>query len=294
MADDLVILDGHAMLHKAYHAVPKREDPDGTEVGAVLAVCGQLTWLLRKMRSRHLVMALDPGGPTFRHALFADYKAHRGATPDDLGPQLARLPAAVEALGIRTVCVPGFEADDCIATLVRQGREEGFACWMVGVDKDLFQLVTDHDPPVRLFVLKTREVIDEAAVIERIGVAPSRAVDYYALVGDSSDNVRGAATVGPKAAATLLQHFPDLEAIFADLHAIPSLDTRGARRLPLRLLKARAVIELARRLVRLRDDVPLPFASLREPLAWTGPAADAGAVFAALGDPSVVERLPPG
>lgn len=281
----LVILDGHAMLHKAWHAAPKRQGADGAEVGAVLAVCGQLAWLLRKMRSRHLVMALDPGGPTFRHALAADYKAHRAPPADALVSQLALLPRAVEALGIPTVCVPGFEADDCIATLVGRARAEGLACWMVGIDKDLFQLVTDAPPAVRLFVLKTRTVIDEAAVIARIGVPPSRAVDYFALVGDASDHVRGAPGVGPKAAAALLQRFEDLEAMFADLHAIPRLDVRGAGRLPLRLLKARDALALARRLVRLRDDVPLALGPLRESLAWRGPRPGADALFEALGDP---------
>jgi DNA polymerase-1 len=288
MTDALVILDGHAMLHRCYHAAPKRLDRRGVEVGAVLAACGQLAWLLGRMRSRHVVMALDPRGPTVRHQIDPEYKAHRAEAPEDLAPQLELLPRAVEALGVRTVCAPGFEADDVIATLVERGRSEGFACWMVGIDKDLFQLVTDEAPTVRLFVLKTRTVIDEAAVTERIGVPPSRAVDYYALVGDASDNIRGARAVGPKAATALLQRFGSLEGVFDNLLSIGQLDVRGAGRLPLRLLNARKDIERARQLVRLRRDVALDLGPLREALAWEGPRVEADALFDDLGDPAAL------
>ncbi len=282
--DALVILDGNAMLHACYHAVPKRMALDGDEVGAVIAVCGQLTWLLGKMSSRHVVVAFDPGGRLFRHGLAEGYKDGRRATPDDLKPQFGRVREAIEALGITTVCVDGFEADDCIATLIERGRGEGFACWMVGVDKDLYQLVTDEPPPVRLFVLKTRTVIDVAAVQQRIGVRPDQAVDYFALVGDASDNVGGVKSVGPKAAAALLQRFGTLEGIYADLHAITSLDVRGAGRLPLRLLRGRADAEKARELVRLRRDVPLELGPLQQAAAWCGPRPEADTFFADLGD----------
>ncbi len=284
MSDALIILDGNAMLHKTFHATDGRVAPDGVEVGAVLGVCGQLTWLLQKMRSRHVVMAFDPGGPVFRHELAADYKGNRSETPEDLVPQLALVQEAVAALGVATVCVPGFEADDCIATLTELGREEGLACWMVGIDKDLFQLVTDAEPVVRLFVVKGRTVIDEAAVVEKIGVPPSRAVDYFALVGDASDNISGVPSVGPKAASELLKRFDSLEAIYANLHEVTSLDVRGAGRLPLRLLAGRKAAELARELVRLRTDVPLGLGDLRASTLWTGPRADADALFARLGD----------
>lgn len=288
MAEALVILDGNTMLHRCYHAAPKRSAPDGREVGAVLAACGQLVWLLKKMRSRHIVAAFDPGGTLFRHTISPSYKAGRPESPPDLRPQIDLLREAFGALGVATVCVPGFEADDCIATLTAQGRTEGFSCWVVGVDKDIYQLITDVDPPVRLFVLKTREVIDEAAVKERIGVPPSKAVDYFALTGDAADNISGVESVGPKAAEALLQRFDSLEEIYSDLHAVTALDVRGAGRLPLRLLHGRKDAELARQLVRLRSDVPLGLGPLRESAAWRGPRESAAALFEALGDGSAL------
>lgn len=284
MGEALVILDGNTMLHRCYHAAPKIRAPDGREVGAVLAVCGQLVWLLQKMRSRHIVVAFDPGGPVFRHAIAPDYKAGRPESPEDLRPQLDLLYEAVAAIGIATVRVPNFEADDCIATLVALGRAEGFDCWVVGVDKDLYQIITDTPPVVRLFVLKTRTIIDEAAVKERIGVLPRQAVDYFALVGDSVDNITGVPSVGPVAAAALLQRFDTLEGIYGNLHAITALDVRGAGKLPLRLLGGRKEAELARQLVRLRSDVPLDLGPLRQSTAWMGPRACAEVLFHELGD----------
>jgi len=205
-------------------------------------------------------------------------------TDPELSAQFRVAKEAVEALGIPTVCVEGFEADDCIATLTDRARAEGLPSWIIGLDKDLYQLVVDDDPTVRMFVLPTKEVIDEAAVVARIGVPPKAARDYYALVGDSADHITGVKGVGPKAASTLLQAFGSLEGIFDHLDDIPLLDLRGAGRLPLRLLDGRADAEQARRLLELRRDVPLGFDTLRQDLRWTGPAADADAVFTALDD----------
>lgn len=285
--EDLVIFDGHAMMHRCFHGGRRYTSPDGREVGALLTLCDQLAALLGKMRSRHIVMAFDPGGPLHRHALAADYKAQRKPTDPDLLPQFPWVRQAVEALGIHTVCVDGFEADDCIATLTLAARTEGMGTWIIGLDKDLYQLVTDGDPPVRMFVLP-RKVIDEAGVVDRIGVPPTCALDYFALVGDSADNITGVKSVGPKAAAALLRAYGSLEGIFANLDAIPLLDIRGAGRLPLRLLAGRADAERARALLRLRVDVPLVLDAIRTDLHWTGPRADADAVFAALGDDSTL------
>jgi DNA polymerase-1 len=284
MSDALVVFDGHALMHRAFHAGQRQLAADGREVGAVLTLCDHLVRFLSKMRARHLVMAFDPGGPLFRHDIAADYKSTRKPTDPELLPQFDWVKEAVQALGVRTVCVDGFEADDCIATVVHQARAEGLPAWIIGLDKDLFQLVTDDDPPVRMFVPSTKRVVDEAAVAERLGVPPAAALDYYALVGDSGDHIAGIKGVGPKAATALLQAFGSLEGIFDHLDDIHRLDLRGAGRLPLRLLAGRDAAHLARRLLALRTDVPLGLGSLRTTLRWMGPSAEADAVFAALGD----------
>mgnify|MGYP000253237467 CR=1 FL=1 len=285
MSEALVVFDGNALMHRAFHAGQRQLALDGREVGAVLTLCDHLVGLLRKMRSRHLVMAFDPGGRLHRHDLAEDYKATRKPTDPELAPQLAWARDAVRALGVPTVCVERFEADDVIATLVARAREEGLPTWIIGLDKDLYQLVTDSDPTVRMFVLSRKEVIDEAAVTRRLGVPPAAALDYYALVGDSGDHIAGVKGVGPKAAKTLLQAFGSLEGIFAHLDDIPQLDLRGAGRLPLKLLAERDAADRARALLTLRDDVPLPFdGPLATALRWTGPTAEADALFASLDD----------
>ncbi len=284
MDEALVVFDGHSMMHRCFHAGKRQLALDGTEVGAALTLLDQLVRLLGKMRARHLVMAFDPGGPLLRHRIAPDYKSTRKPTDPELLPQFAVIREAVEALGIPTVCVDGYEADDCIATLTHRARAEGLPTWLVALDKDLFQLVTDEAPTVRMFVLASKEVIDEAAVTERIGVTPRQALDYFALVGDSGDHIAGVKGVGPKAAATLLGAFGSLDGIFAHLDDIPLLDLRGAGRLPLRLLDGKADAERARQLLALHRDVPLPFGSLRDDRRWTGPSAGADAVFAALDD----------
>ncbi len=284
MSEALVIFDGHAMMHRCFHAGRRQLAPDHREVGAVITLCDQLVGLLGKMRARHMVMAFDPGGRLFRHDLAADYKSNRKPTDPELLPQLDWVKDAVEALGVRTVCVEGFEADDCIATLTKRARAEGLSTWIVGLDKDLYQLVTDADPTVRMFVMPSKTVIDEAAVVERLGVPPSAALDYFSLVGDSADHISGVKSVGPKAASALLQAYGSLEGIYANLDAIPLLDLRGAGRLPLRLLDGRADAERSKALLQLRFDVPVDLASVRQDLRWTGPSASADAVFADLGE----------
>ena len=284
MSDALVVFDGHALMHRAFHAGQRQLAADNREVGAVLTLCDHLVGLLGKMRARHLVMAFDPGGTLFRHELAPDYKSTRKPTDPELLPQFEWVKEAVAALGVPTVCVEGFEADDCIATLVDQARAEGLPTWIIGLDKDLYQLVTDTDPTVRMFVLSSKKVIDEAAVVERLGVPPSAALDYYALVGDSGDHIAGIKGVGPKAASTLLQAFGSLQGIFEHLDDIPLLELRGAGRLPLKLLDGRDAASRARQLLTLRRDVPLGLGTLRTTLHWTGPTADADAVFGALGD----------
>ena len=284
MSESLVVFDGHSMMHRSFHAGKRQLDTRNREVGAVLTMLDQIVRLLGKMRARHLVMAFDPGGPLHRHELAPDYKAHRKPTDPELLPQFDIAREAVEALGIPTVRVEGFEADDAIASLTDRARSEGLPTWIIGLDKDLYQLVTDEDPTVRMFVLATKEVIDEAAVSDRIGVPPRAALDYYALVGDSGDHIAGVKGVGPKAASTLLQAFGSLDGIFDHLDDIPQLDLRGAGRLPLRLLDGRGAATHAQQLLALRRDVPLGFASLRQELLWRGPAAGADALFAELDD----------
>ena len=280
----VVVIDGTAVLFRSYYGAPGAEAPDGTPIGAVLGTARTLVELMGRAKTTHVIVVFDAGQRTFRNDLDAAYKANRGAPPPDLVPQFDLVQEMVQALGFRTLCVPGFEADDLMATLAQMGAEQGCGTWLVSPDKDLFQLVTDGPPPVKAFHWHTRTVVDSAGVVERIGVSPAFAVDYFALVGDSSDNVQGVRGVGPKAASALVNAFGRLEDIYASLDAVAQLDVRGAKGLRDKLQAHQEAAELALKLVTLRADVPLAIdAPLVRWSAWEGPTSEAPAFFGGLG-----------
>lgn len=286
------ILDGTSMLHRALHAAPSVTGNDGTEVGAVLGLVSQLAALLRKARAQHWVVVFDAPGPSFRHGLDPTYKAGRPPHPPELTSQVELVVEVVRALGLLTLQVADVEADDVIATLARTARSEGHATWIVSPDKDLLQLVRDDAPATSIFHPQTSQRIDEAAVFARLGVTPAQAVDYFALTGDSSDNITGVPGIGPKAASALIGHFGTLDAAFSRIDEVPSLPVRGAKSLARKLDEGRDAALLARRLLALRDDVPLGAVSpLADEARWQGLHPDATAVFESLGDRSGLDRL---
>lgn len=282
---ELLVVDGTAQLFRAYYGGGDRMAPDGTPVGGVMGVVQRLARLLRFERPKRVVAVFDAGQRTFRNDMDERYKANRGAPPPDLVPQFPLCREAVAALGLSTWCVPGFEADDLMATLARMATELGWRSRLLSVDKDLLQLVRDGDAPVVQEDPRSGQVYDEAGVFARLGVWPRQVVDYMALVGDSSDNVPGVKGVGPKTAAALIAEFGDLDGVFAGLDRVAQLKIRGAKTLGARLNAGRAEADLARRLVRLRADVDLelPSGGLAEAACWSGPAQNVDRFFGRLG-----------
>jgi len=272
----LVLLDATSMLFRAFYAAPPHQTPAGVEVGALHAFTQMVLKLVRKASTRTFGVVFDPGGPTFRHELSSDYKAKRKAQPPEFTSQADNAVAVCRALGLMTWRVDGFEADDVIATLTRQARTEGLRVWVVSPDKDLFQLVDDAPPQVCIWRMAKREIVDGAKVEELLGVPPSRALTYFSLVGDTSDNVEGVRGVGPKAAVSIVKRFATLDDIYANLVRMWALPVRGASTLGDKLKAAREAAYLAESLIRLRDDVPLPLdAPLSVSARWRGPRADA-------------------
>lgn len=261
-ARTLMVVDGTALLFRAYFGGAGGRDAEGVEVGAVRAVARRLARTLRSERPGHAAVVFDAGQRTFRNDLEPRYKANRGAPPPDLVPQFDRVQAAASALGLAVFSVKGFEADDLAATLARRGREEGLAVRLLSVDKDLAQLVVDDAPPVVQEDPWTGRVWDGAGVHERMGVHPHQVVCLQSLCGDSTDNIPGVKGVGPKTAAALLGALGSLDAIYADLDAVAGVKVRGARTLGAKLEAGRAAAFATRELVRLRDDVPLGVADL--------------------------------
>lgn len=217
----LVLLDGNALIHRAYHALPPLTTKNGEMVQAVYGFAMTLLSVLDKFHPEYIAATFDLPGGTFRDDLYAEYKATRTATADELLAQIPRVKELVQAFNIPIYELPGFEADDCVGTLARQAEQAGVQVIIVTGDSDELQLVTPH---VKVFMLrkgiKDIALYDEQAVMEKYGFAPSLIPDYKGLAGDTSDNIPGVAGVGAKTATSLLQEYGTLENIYARLDEV--------------------------------------------------------------------------
>ena len=230
--DHLFLVDGSGYIFRAYHALPPiNRKSDGLQLNAVFGFCNMLWKLLREMKDdqpTHLAVVFDLSEQTFRTEMYPDYKAHRPDPPDDLKPQFGLIREAVHAFDLPCLEQKGFEADDLIATYVRQACEAGATATIVSSDKDLMQLVNDC---VVMYDTMKDKKIGRAEVIEKFGVPPDKVIEVQALIGDSTDNVPGVAGVGPKAAAVLISELGSLDEIFK-LKAKPeALDEKLTKRL---------------------------------------------------------------
>ena len=217
----LLLVDGSSYLYRAFHALPDLRTRSGEPTGAIRGVVSMLRRLRadRKLAGdvRYAAVVFDAPGPTFRDAMYEQYKANRAATPDDLRAQIEPIHAFVRAMGWPLLHVPGIEADDVIGTLTEQAWRRGMRTLVATGDKDLAQLVNPH---VTLVDTMTRQgevpqPMDREGVIAKFGVPPERIVDYLSLVGDTVDNVPGVAKVGPKTACKWLAEHDTLEGVMA-------------------------------------------------------------------------------
>ncbi|MDE2236607.1 MAG: DNA polymerase I, partial [Elusimicrobia bacterium] len=252
MKPRLYLIDAHAYLHRAYHALPPLNNSRGEPVGALYGFARTLLQLLRREKPELVAVCFDHPEPTFRHKAFAPYKATRKELDADLVGQLKSAAPLARAMGLACVEQPGYEADDLMATLARRAVEEGLEAVLVTADKDALQLV---GPGVRVLRDVTNSVWMESEQVEaKLGVPPSLVVDYLSLVGDASDNVPGVKGVGPVGASKLLKRFGGLDGVLAAARrADPEVPAKTAKA----LLAAEGDIPLYRRLIALRADVPL-------------------------------------
>jgi len=248
----LYLIDGHAQIYRAYYA-PFRNltSSNGEPTRATFVFCQMLLNLLRDRRPDYLAMVLDVSdGTVFRVEVDAEYKAHREPPPEDLEPQMERIIQIVTALGIPILRMPGFEADDILATLAHRHGEKDADLYLVSKDKDLEQLLRDG---VYLYDPGKDEIVDAARMTAAKGYPPAKAVEAQMLMGDSVDNIRGAVGVGPKKAAELLGKYGDIAGIIAHADELtPKLREN--------ILEFAGRAEKVRTLVTLRGDVPIEFA----------------------------------
>ncbi len=258
--DHVFLVDGSSYIFRAYHALPPlTRKSDGLQLNAVYGFCNMLWKLLRDMkpeeRPTHLAVVFDKSEHTFRNELYPDYKAHRPDAPDDLVPQFRFIREAVRAFDLPCLEQVGFEADDLIATYVREASELGATATIVSSDKDLMQLVTDR--VVMYDTMKDRR-IGPAEVIEKFGVPPDKVIEVQSLIGDSTDNVPGVPGIGVKTAAQLIGEYGDLETLLARASEIKQQKRRET------LIENADKARLSKILVTLDTKVPLdvPLADL--------------------------------
>ncbi|HKR97956.1 MAG TPA: DNA polymerase I [Candidatus Dormibacteraeota bacterium] len=226
--ETLLLVDGHNLVYRAFHAMPALSNSRGEMTNAAFGFTSMLFKALNDHRPTYAIAAFDPPGPTFRHSEFAEYKATRTAPPPELRPQFGWAREVINVLGIPLVEVPQFEADDVIGTLSRKAEAAGLDVVIVTGDIDVLQLVTPH---VVVFAsrrgLTDTIVYDLDKVRERFGFEPPLVVDYKALQGDPSDNIPGVPGIGEKTALSLVREYGPLENI---LDAVPSMKPGRVRR----------------------------------------------------------------
>ncbi len=220
----LVLFDGNALVHRAFHALPPLTVRNtGEMVGAVYGFASILLKAINDLQPTHYAIAFDKAAPTFRHKMFDEYKAQRPETPSELAGQFGRVRELVKALNMPIYELDDFEADDVLGTLSKQASEQGIETGIVTGDADTMQLVNDK---VRVFYPKPRgtfsdaDLFDEAAVIAKYDIKPEQIADYKALKGDPSDNIPGVKGIGEKTAVKLIQQCGSVEQIYQRLDEI--------------------------------------------------------------------------
>jgi DNA polymerase I len=245
-SDDVIyVVDLSSYVLRAYHAVAPLMSPSGEPTGAVHGMVNMLELMLREQTPRLLAVALDSGRETFRKQIYPEYKANRPPAPDDLRSQLQRCEQIVNGFHAAIYKQDGVEADDLIATLVRRAREQALKVVILAADKDLMQLV---GPDVLLWDTMRSRVIGVPEVEERFGVRVDQLQDLLALMGDTSDNIPGVPSVGPKTAMELLKAYGSLQGIY------DNLDKVAKKGLLQKLTEHREQAFLSQRLVALKDD----------------------------------------
>jgi len=289
MTERLVLIDGHALAYRAFHALPLENFAarDGEPTNATYGFTATLLNILQDHRPDYIAVCFD-AGRSGRDEVYPAYKSQRDRMPEEMRVQMDRIRQIVEAMGIPIFEVEGVEADDLLGTLARQAAEKGVETLIVTGDRDLLQLV---GPRVRVFLsgrrLSEGKVYDEEAVRARYGgLSPGQLRDYKALVGDKSDNIPGVRGVGEKTAISLLQQYGSLEAVYDHLAEVQKSRFRNA------LEEGRDLAFLSRQLATINTDLPVEL-DLEACRARRYDRAQVLDLFRRLEFRSLIDRLPP-
>ncbi|KKR49739.1 MAG: polymerase I, DNA polymerase I protein, partial [Candidatus Levybacteria bacterium GW2011_GWC1_40_19] len=211
----LVLIDGNAIVHRAFHALPPLNNKNGQVTNAVYGFFAMVLKVVNDLRPEHLIVCFDKAAPTFRKVLYVGYQSQRPKMVDELSSQFVALHEVLEKAGIKIFEVDGYEADDLIGTISKQSREDVI---ILSGDRDLLQLVNGRVRVLAPIVGVTKMILfDEEKVEEKYGLKTHQLADYKALVGDASDNYPGVTGIGPKTASTLIREYDTLENLYKHL-----------------------------------------------------------------------------
>ncbi len=247
--EPVYIIDGSAYIYRAYHAITPLSTSKGLLTHAVYGFTNILLRVIREKEPGFLAIAFDAKGPTFRHAMYDEYKANRPPMPDDLVCQIPYIKKISKAMNILCLEEQGVEADDIIASAAMRLAEGGHQVVILSGDKDLLQLVGDR---VVLWDPMADRLMDSNAIHEKYNVGPEKLNDLFALIGDSSDNVPGVPGVGPKTAEKLINEFGSLQGLYE------GIDQIFKKKLKENLISFQEQAFLSKRLIALKEDVDVP------------------------------------
>ncbi len=251
----LFLIDGSALAYRSYFAFVRNPliNSKGENTSAVFGFLNSLLKIIDEQGPDYLAAVFDTPEPTFRHEIYPEYKATREKMPDEMSEQLPRIKQVLDVLNIPVIEIPGMEADDVMGTLAKQAEGQNLETYLVTGDKDFLQLVSSL---IKVYNPRRAgedvEILDEQGVIQKIGLPPTKIVDYLSLMGDISDNVPGIAGIGPKTALEILNQFDSLEDVYSNLDKIKREPIKN------KLVKNREQAFLSQKLVTLDTQVSVP------------------------------------
>lgn len=255
MNKQLIIIDGNSLLNRSFYAIPDLTDKNGMHTNAIYGFANILFKIISDYNPTHLSVAFDLKGPTFRHNMYKEYKGTRKRMPDELFEQLSPLKEMLEYFGITKLELQGYEADDIIGTVSKHFEKEDIQTLIITGDRDSFQLASD-----KIKILFTKkgiselEIIDYNEMIKRYGISPREFIDLKALMGDSSDNIKGVAGIGEKTGLKLIQEYKNIENIYMNIDNI-----KGS--VKAKLEKDKDMAFLSKQLATINTMIPIEFSS---------------------------------
>lgn len=253
MEQKLLIIDAHALIHRAFHALPLLMTTNGTPTNALTGFFYIFHNTIRLINPTHIAICFDTPVKTFRKELLTTYQHKRPHLDDNLRVQIPLIKEALDKAGIHRLEKEGFEADDVIGTVSKKSFEHNITSYILTGDKDILQLVND-----KVFVIMPQlgtnvKIFDENAVIEKLGVKPNQVADYKALIGDSSDNYNGVKGIGPKTAIKLFTSYKNVEELYKHIEELPENNTKKL------LIEQKEAALLTKTIATIVQDVPVEF-----------------------------------